>query len=49
MPVWNAGKIEGLDCVSVGPDLENVHTAQERMDIDSVGRVWSYLLEVLKN
>lgn len=43
-----AGKIEGLDCVSVGPDLENVHTAQERMDIDSVGRVWSYLLEVLK-
>lgn len=44
-----AGKIEGLDCVSVGPDLENVHTAQERMDIDSVGRVWSYLLEVLKN
>lgn len=42
-----AGKIEGLDCVSIGPDLENVHTAQERMDIDSVGRVWSYLLKVL--
>lgn len=42
-----AGKIEGLDCVSVGPDLENVHTTKERMDIESVGRVWSYLLEVL--
>lgn len=42
-----AGKIEGLDCVSVGPDLENVHTANERMDVESVERVWSYLLEVL--
>lgn len=42
-----AGKIDNLDCVSIGPDLENVHTAQERMSIDSVGRVWAYLLEVL--
>lgn len=44
-----AGKIEGLDCVSIGPDLENVHTAQESMDIGSVGRVWNYLLEVLRS
>ena len=43
-----AGKIPGLDCVSVGPDLQNVHTAEESMDIESVGRVWNYLLEVLK-
>lgn len=43
-----AGKIPGLDCVSIGPDLQNVHTAEESMDIESVGRVWSYLLEVLK-
>lgn len=42
-----AGKIDDLDCVSIGPDLENVHTAQERMCIDSVGRVWEYLLKVL--
>lgn len=43
-----AGKIPDLDCVSIGPDLQNVHTAGESMDIESVGRVWSYLLEVLK-
>lgn len=43
-----AGKIPDLDCVSIGPDLQNVHTAEESMDIESVGRVWSYLLEVLK-
>lgn len=43
-----AGKIPDLDCVSIGPDLQNVHTAEESMDIKSVGRVWDYLLEVLK-
>ncbi len=42
-----SGKIPGLDCVSIGPDLQNVHTAEESMDIASVGRVWDYLLQVL--
>lgn len=42
-----AGKIADLDCVSIGPDLENVHTAQERMSVASVGRVWEFLVEVL--
>lgn len=44
-----AGKIDGLDCVSIGPDLENVHTAQERMSIASVERVWAFLVEILTN
>ena len=43
-----SGKIPDLDCVSIGPDLQNVHAAEESMDIESVGRVWNYLLEVLK-
>ena len=42
-----AGKLPGLDCVSIGPDLFNVHTAQESMSIASVKRVWEYLLAVL--
>lgn len=42
-----AGKIPGLDCISVGPDLMNVHTAQESMDAASVQRVWEYLIAVL--
>ena len=42
-----AGKIADLDCVSIGPDLENVHTAQERMSIASVERVWAFLVVVL--
>ena len=43
-----AGKIPGLDCVSLGPDLLEIHTPRERMSISSVQRVWAFLLEVLK-
>ena len=43
-----AGKIPGLDCVSIGPDLLEIHTPRERMSISSVQRVWVFLLEVLK-
>lgn len=42
-----ASKIEGLDCVSLGPDMSDVHTAQESIDIASVQRVWEYLLALL--
>ena len=42
-----AAKIEGLDCVSIGPDMSDVHTAEESLDIASAQRMWKYLLEVL--
>lgn len=42
-----AAKIPGLDCVSIGPDMSDVHTAQESLDIASVKRMWEYLLAVL--
>ena len=41
-------KIPGLDCVSLGPDMESIHTTEEKLSISSVERVWKYLLEVLK-
>ena len=41
------GKISGLDCVSLGPDLYDIHTPSERMSISSAKRVWEYLLAVL--
>lgn len=41
------GKLPGLDCVSYGPDLKEIHTPRERMSISSVRRVWEYTLEVL--
>ena len=42
-----AAKIPGLDCVSLGPDMSNVHTAEESLDIASVQRTWEFLQKVL--
>lgn len=42
------GKLPGLDCVSLGPDLLEIHTPRERMLVASVERVWRFLLEVLR-
>ncbi len=42
-------KIEGLDCVSMGPDNFDIHTTEEHLSISSTERVWEYLKEVLKN
>ena len=41
-------KLPGLDCVSIGPNMQNVHTSQERLEIASVERTWQFLLAVLK-
>ncbi len=32
-----------LDCVSFGPDIPDIHTTKERLDIASVERTWKYL------
>ena len=41
-------KLPGLDCVSFGPDLTDIHTPRERMHIASVQRTWALVKEVLK-
>ena len=41
-------KIEGLDCVSLGPNMKDIHTSEEVLDIASTERVWKYLVKVLE-
>ncbi len=41
-------KLPGLDAVSFGPDLKDIHTAKEAMDLASVERTWKLILSVLK-
>jgi len=41
-------KIEDLDCVSFGPANYDIHTPQERLNIESTERVWNFLVEYLK-
>lgn len=52
MQVLNAGfstKMEGLDCVSLGPDMKDIHTSEEVLSIASTERVWNYLVKALEN
>ena len=42
-------KMEGLDCVSLGPDMKDIHTSEEVLSISSTERVWKYLVKVLEN
>lgn len=41
--------IEGLDAVSFGPNIYDIHTPKERLDIASTERTWNFILAVLKD
>ena len=41
-------KLPGLDCVSIGPEMHDIHTSRERLGIESVKRTWEFVLEILK-
>jgi dipeptidase D len=41
-------KYPGMDMVSMGPTLEDVHSPGEKLYIDSVEKFWPFLLELLK-
>ena len=41
-------KLPGLDCVSIGPEMHDIHTSREKLGIASTKRTWEFLLEILK-
>lgn len=41
-------RIAGLDCVSFGPDLYDIHTTRERLSLASAARTYAYLCAVLR-
>ena len=43
-----ADKLPGLDCVSIGPKLSEIHTYRESMNIPSVERTYRLVVETLK-
>lgn len=43
-----AAMVPELDMISIGPDLEGVHTPLERLNISSAKRCWEYLVALLK-
>ncbi len=41
-------KLAGLDAVSFGPDILDIHTTEERLHLPSTARTYTYLLAVLE-
>ena len=44
-----AGKMPGLDAVSFGPELLDIHSPRERLGVASVERMYQLVCEILKN
>ncbi|MBR6676712.1 MAG: aminoacyl-histidine dipeptidase [Clostridia bacterium] len=42
-------RIPELDCISFGPDLRDVHSTRERLNVTSTARLYQLVAEILKN
>ncbi|MBI9107123.1 MAG: aminoacyl-histidine dipeptidase [Spirochaetales bacterium] len=40
-------KFDSMDMISIGPELADVHTPGEKMRIDSVEKIWKFLIGIL--
>ena len=43
-----ASKLEGLDAVSIGPQMHHIHTTEERLSISSTLRTWNLIVRTLE-
>ena len=43
-----AAKIPGLQSVSIGPDMEGIHTPDEKLSVESVRRTWDFLVKAME-
>ena len=41
--------LPGVDIISYGPDIRDVHTTRERMNLDSLSRIWNFTLCLLEH
>jgi dipeptidase D len=41
-------KNPGMDMISIGPDLRNPHSPDEKIHIGAIGKVWDFIAELLK-
>ena len=42
-------KKEGMQMISFGPNIENPHSPDERLHVPSVGKVWEFLVGLMKS
>ena len=41
-------KLPGLDCVSIGPNMKDIHTSREKLEIASTERTWNFIIKLLE-
>ena len=41
-------KIQDLDCVSIGPDMKDIHTTEEKLYISSSRRVYEFVRALIE-
>lgn len=44
-----AEKINGFECVSIGPDTYDIHTPLERVSKESIEKLWTFVKKLLKD
>lgn len=44
-----AAKLNDLDCISFGPNIHDIHTTEEKLEISSTKRGWEYIVELMKS
>jgi len=42
-------KYPGMDMISIGPDLKYPHSPDEKIRISAIGKVWDFVVELLKS
>lgn len=42
-------KKSDLDCISIGPNILNIHTTDEKLDLASTERTWNLIVKILEN
>ena len=42
-------KYEGMDMISFGPTIKNPHCPDEKIDIDSIGKTWDFMVALFKS
>ena len=43
------GKIDSLDCVSIGPNMQDIHTPKEKLSISSSRRIYEFVVKTLRS
>ena len=43
-----ASKIDGLDCIAIGPEMHDIHTVNEKLSISSTMDLYELILNILE-